>query len=109
MKNKNVVFLLLVLALSLSALAHAESSGEGVQKYAWRIVNFVSAMSAIVIAGGLAWCMTDLETHGRKAKGLLFGLIGLGCIYGLVSMVAGVADEEQTGVSGFSEAAKFKP
>jgi hypothetical protein len=58
---------------------------------------------------GLSWCMTDLETHGRKAKMLLLGLFGLGCVYGLIRVVASNADASGTSVSGFSQAADMKP
>lgn len=107
MKKKFVITLALM--LGIASLAFADDAGQAVQGYGWRIVNFVIGIAAIVIAGNLAWCFTDMETHGRKARMLLFGLIGLGCIYGLVRTVANNADSSGTSVSGFSQAANMKP
>lgn len=109
MKKKLLLLLLLSLVFTGLARAAGEDAGGAVQGYAWRIVNFVIGVSAIVIAGNLAWCMTDMEMHGKRAKGLLLGLIGLGCIWGLVRFVAGTAEDSGTSVKGLSTAADMKP
>ena len=98
---------LFLLLSGVSALAYAADADQAVIGYAWRIFNYVVAIAVVAIAIGLAWCMTDLAIHGQKARQLLMGLVGLGCIWGLVSMVGTAAEESGTSVQGFQDAAKF--
>ena len=107
---KVFAFTFMTLGLAQRLLADDGSQAQSsVVGYAWKIVNGIAGLSAVIIVGNIAWHARDMELYGKQVKSGFLSLVLLGALYGIVAWILNAGGAQNTTVSGVTQAISMKP
>ena len=110
--NKFVLKAYLFAAAYVPSMAYAvdpTGASNSIMGFAWRIVNGICGIVAIILVGDIAWHSRDMTEYGKRVKSGFLSLCLLGTLYAAAAWILGTASAQGTSVSGIDTAINMKP